>query len=249
MTEEYLDRLMSIAREMGFESINYSDLAGWREGSAGLPDRPIMLDFDHPARSMRHGVHGVLSRHGFRGNLFINTAPLDRMYSAPLPRDEERGFMTWEEIGELVDSGWHIGAHTVNHPDLSQLSLEDPQGEKLRLELAGCDETLRRQLGIIPRDFAFTGTSWSSLAEKEVATRYRFGRLWIVGAEYKADGRPIRYADLVGAAGPDEADGGPPNSARYITETSNPYRLPSMELQALIYEAGAFREYLEGALA
>ncbi len=77
-----------------------------------------------------------------------------------------------------------------------------------------------------------------------------FGRLWIVGTHYQADGREIRYADLVGAPGEDEADGGPPLAARYITRDSHPYRLPSMEIQRpLIYSPEAFRAYLEGALS
>ena len=62
------------------------------------------------------------------------------------------------------------------------------------------------------------------------------------------DGEAVRYADLVGVDGPDEADGGPPYAARYITEHSDPYRLPSMELQELIHDPSAFRRYLEGAL-
>ena len=43
-------------------------------------------------------------------------------------------------------------------------------------------------------------------------------------------------------------DGGPPMAARYITRDSNPYRLPSMEFQALIHEPDAFRKYLEWPL-
>src|SRR5207249_781488 len=152
----------------------------------------------------------------YKGNLFINTGPLDTMYNSPLPPKAERQYMTWEETGELVQAGWHIGAHTVTHPNLSQLSLEDPTGEKIGAELAQCNETLRQNLGITPKDFAFTGTSWSSAAEREVMKRYRFGRLWIIGSEYQADGKTTRYADLVGVPGPDEADGGPPHAARYI---------------------------------
>ena len=71
-----------------------------------------------------------------------------------------------------------------------------------------------------------------------------------MGTHYQADGREIRYADLVGAPGEDEADGGPPLAARYITRDSHPYRLPSMEIQRpLIYSPEAFRAYLEGALS
>jgi len=248
LTVERLEALMKIAADLGFHSISYDDLAAWRGGETLPPARPIMIDFDHPVKSMRYEVHGVLARHGFKGNLFVHTGPLEEMYAGPMPAEEEREFMTWEEIAELRDAGWHIGAHTHSHPNLSQLFVEDPSGEKLREEMEKCDSLLEEHVGVVPRDFAFTGTSWSSRAEQEVKKRYRFGRLWIVGATYQADGHEIRYADLVGIPGEDEEDGGPPTAARYITEASDPYRLPSMELQALVYEDEAFRKYLEGAL-
>ncbi len=140
-----------------------------------------------------------------------------------------------------------IGSHTHTHPDLSDLSLKDPSGEAVREELVKCGEILERQLGVEARDFAFTGTTWSAVAESEVQKRYRFGRLWIIGSTYRADGGEIRYADLVGVCGADEPDGGPPYAARYITKRTHPYRLPSMELAYLIHEYDTFRSYLEGA--
>ena len=137
----------------------------------------------------------------------------------------------------------------MSHPNLSQLSVDDPGGARLRAELDGNNETLRARLGIEPRDFAFTGTSWSSQAEAEVKRRYRFGRLWIVGSEYQVDGRPMRYAELVGASGPDEAatEAHPPRRATPHGRAT-PYRLPSMDLQYLLYKLPALRGYLLGAL-
>ncbi|MDA0747546.1 MAG: polysaccharide deacetylase family protein [bacterium] len=244
LTHEHFGALISIARELDFTSINYNDLAAWREGQQELPDRPIMFDFDHPVKSMRGDIHDVLSNNEYTGNLFINTGMMD-----PQSTCYDPGTMTWDEVRELVDLGWHMGAHTVTHPNLSKLFEQDPSGEQLARELEECDQKLQSELGIEPQDFAFTGTSWSSAAEEQVKRRYRFGRLWIVGTEYQADGKTIRYADLVGVSGPDEPDGGPPAEARYITRDSHPYRLPSMEIQrALIYSPEAFRRYLEGAL-
>ncbi len=167
------------------------------------------------------------------------------MYEKGVPADGKRTKLTWGERVGLLDMGWPIGPHT--HPNLSLLSVEDPTGEQLRIELDTCDGILKSELGVMPKDFAFTGTSRSQAAEDEVAKRYRFGRLWIVGSKYQADGRDIRYADLAGIPGPDEADGGPPEAARYITQNTHPYRLPSMEFQGLIYTVDAFRVYLEGA--
>lgn len=68
-----------------------------------------------------------------------------------------------------------------------------------------------------------------------------------MGTIYTANGKPIRYAELAGIPGKDEADGGPPYTARYITRDSDPYRLPSMDLEKLIYSYDAFRKYLEAA--
>jgi peptidoglycan/xylan/chitin deacetylase (PgdA/CDA1 family) len=244
LTAEHFDTLLRVVADLGFESIDYNRLEAWRAGTGPLPERPVMIDFDHPVKSMRYEVHDALSRYGFRGNLFINTGPMKPDYDGKSYGE----CMTWDEIGELAELGWHIGAHTVTHPNLSELSREDRTGEKFRAELKECDETIETHLGIRPRDFAFTGTSFSTAARREVEKRYRFGRLWFIGSLYEVDGAETRVADLVGVEGEDEADGGPPNAARYITRESDPYLLPSMEFQALIYEPDAFRAYLEGAL-
>ena len=247
LTKEHFAQLVAIAHELGFQSISYDDLAAWLWHGGTLPERPIMFDFDHPMKSMRHEVFPVLDEYGYTANLFINTGLMDDMYHAGVPDVAERRYLLWEEAGELAEAGWQIGAHTVTHPNLSQLSQEDPTGKELRAELEQCDATIEKHLGITPQDFAFTGTSWSSSAEREVKRRYRFGRLWIVGAEYQVDGRKTRYADLAGVPGADEPDGGPPHAARYITRHADPYRLPSMEINALIFAPAAFRRYLEGA--
>ena len=210
---EHFAHYFQIAAEMGFASISYDELAAWKEEKAVIPERPIMFDFDHPTKSIRHEIQPIMQEFGFRGNLFINTGPMEELYSGPMPDFEAREWMTWDEIRELMDAGWHI-----------------------------------RELGVEPQDFAFTGTTWSSTAERHVKKRYRFGRLWIIGSTYRADGAQIRYADLVGVSGADESDGGPPHAARYITKQTDPYRLPSMELEYLIYEYDVFRSYLAKAL-
>ncbi len=258
LSVDYLDGLMSIVAELGFESINYDQLDLWRSGKGELPPRPFMFDVDHPERSVFTDVQKVLDRYGFKGNLFVNTGPTDELNSGPMPADSERTTMTWDEVRELIANGWHLGAHTVTHPNLSELHIEDPSGEKIAAELDQCNETLQRELGRPMRDFAFTGTSCSSSAEQEVMKRYRFGRLWIrrvataqrqSPTDYEVDGQTIRYAEYVGSDEPNDADGGPPIAVRYITRESNPYRLPSMELQSsLMYEPESFRRYFEGAV-
>jgi peptidoglycan/xylan/chitin deacetylase (PgdA/CDA1 family) len=247
LSREHFERLMGVVADEGFESITYDDLAAWREGTRELPARPVMIDLDHPVASMREEVLEILSRHGFTPTLFVNTGLLDNPGADA--RFDGIDLMTWDQVGDLAAAGWLIGAHTVTHPNLSELVSTDPSGERLTAELDDCVESIRRYLGIDPRDFAFTGTSWSSAAEREVKRRFRFGRLWIISAMYQVDGRDQRYADLVGVPGPDEPDGGPPIAARYATRESDPYRLPSMDLQKLIWKSDDLRAYLRGAIS
>jgi len=242
------DALYRIARDMGCETIGYDDLEKWRNGTGTPPRRPLMIDFDHPTITMRYEVNDIMQRYGFRPTLFINTAGIEaQAKKGPLPKPEEREFMTWDEVGELFKAGWHIGAHTVNHPNLSDLSVKDPTGVTIAGELDQNNETIQQRLGFRPRDFAYTGTSFSTQAEREVKKRYRFGRLWIINNQYNMDGEPARMADVMGVTGADEADGGPPKASRYITRNSNPYRLPSMDTNYLIHDVGPFRRYLEEA--
>jgi len=240
LTAERFETYFRIASELGFQSISYEHLDSWFKGTSSLPERPIMFDFDHPDWSIGRVIFPIMQQFGYTGNLFIYTSPLENV--------DDRYCMTWDEVRDLLVAGWHIGAHMHRHYNLDYLAKKDPSGGLIRQELKMCDDRIHRQLGIVPRDFAYTGATWSRVAETEVRKRYRFGRLWIVGTHYKTDEGPIRYADLVGIKGDDEADGGPPIAARYITLDADPYRLPSMDLENLIFEYDAFRAYLQGAM-
>jgi len=240
LTAPRFETYFRMASEMGFRSISYHDLARWRAGEAALPDRPIMFDFDHPDWTIGRVIEPIMARFGYRGNLFVNTSPMEKVNNPY--------YMKWDDLGRLVDLGWNIGSHTHNHYALDYLARKDPSGNAIREQLEKCDQMIHAHLGITPRDFAYTTTTWSQVAEDEVRKRYRFARLWIIGSRYKTDKGEVRYAELVGADGEDEKDGGPPCSARYITERTDPLKLPSMELEYLIFGFDSFRSYLEGAL-
>ena len=117
LTEERFNALMGIAADMGFQSINYDQLAAWRDGTGSLPERPIMIDFDHPVVSMRREVFQTLERYGYKGNLFIYTSPYDPEYPRPLALAQVPEHMPWSEIRELRELGL---AHRRPHSQPSQ---------------------------------------------------------------------------------------------------------------------------------
>ncbi len=251
LTLERFERYLGIARELEFSTINYDRLYAWLTGTDTLPDRPLMIDVDHPVGSVAEDMFPLMERYGFTGNLFVNTGYFEQRCSSSVDAGQPL-CANWDQIRQLMASGWTIGAHTHSHPNLSELSVDDLDGQAIREEMDTNDALLEEQLGQRPQYFAFTGnrtgSTWSTVADREAKKRYRLGRLWIIGDKCEVDGEVQRYADFVGAAGPDEADGGPPHAVRYITRQTPFFRLPSMELEYLIYEAEAFRQYLTRAL-
>jgi peptidoglycan/xylan/chitin deacetylase (PgdA/CDA1 family) len=68
---------------------------------------------------------------------------LARAHGAPLAGDQERdAFMTWDDARELHRRGFALGAHTVSHPIMSRLSLEQAE-----TELRECKSRIERELG------------------------------------------------------------------------------------------------------
>ena len=159
---------------MGFTSIGYDQLAAWRDGDGDLPPRPIMWDCDHPVKGIL-GIGRVLEKYGMAGNLFVNTGLLREQPEPAGQVAADRGgpALTWDEIRGLRDAGWSIGAHTVTHPNLSALVADDPEGTALLAEFDENDAEIEREIGAAPTDFAFTSTTWSSVAESLVAVSIR----------------------------------------------------------------------------
>ena len=128
--------------DLDFHSISYDDLEAWRERAANLPERPILFDFDHPNVSIYHEIWPALRRYDFRGNLFLNTAAMEK------PGD--RRYMTWDQVRELRDAGWGIGAHMHHHVSLAYLATPDPTGALIRDEMETSDAIIERELGVAP---------------------------------------------------------------------------------------------------
>ncbi len=59
---EHFETYFAIASELGFKSITYDHLAAWWSQETELPHHPIMFDFDHPVKSIRHEIHPLIQR-------------------------------------------------------------------------------------------------------------------------------------------------------------------------------------------
>jgi peptidoglycan/xylan/chitin deacetylase (PgdA/CDA1 family) len=63
---------------------------------------------------------------------------------------EKNAFLRWDEVQALRGLGFRIGAHTVSHPILSRLSLD-----QARTEVIESKRAIEARCGIVPRAFAY----------------------------------------------------------------------------------------------
>ena len=77
-------------------------------------------------------------------------------------------YMDWNDARELVEAGFELGGHTVNHVILARL-----EGDASRAEIGGCTESLKRELpGWQPTTFAYPfGRRWDYTKDSIAATR------------------------------------------------------------------------------
>ena len=112
--------------------------------SGGDPGGRLAITFDDGYRDNYTVARPILERHGLPACFFLATGYLG---TERVPRwDELRGetpaWMSWEDVSDLLDRGFEVGAHTRNHVDLGQVD-----GEEARREIVAAGRDIARQTG------------------------------------------------------------------------------------------------------
>ena len=112
----------------------------------------VALTFDDAFASVAEVALPVLERHGFPATIFAVSGYTGRRNDWP---SQPSGIpvlplMSWNDLAEASRRGFEIGAHTVTHPKLGSLSLEEA-GREMVVSAA----EIREHTGIGPRSFAY----------------------------------------------------------------------------------------------
>ncbi len=116
--------------DAGFHAVTLdSVLAAWQDG-APIAENPVVLSFDDGIRSQFTEALPILSRRFWPGVLNLKVEALDQ------------GELDDAMVNEMIDSGWELDAHTLSHPDLTEL---DP--DSLEREVAESRRDLATRFG------------------------------------------------------------------------------------------------------
>jgi peptidoglycan/xylan/chitin deacetylase (PgdA/CDA1 family) len=126
---------MAWLRSQGFEAVTLDQLYASWHGDGNLPPKPIVVSFDDGLQTQFTEALPVLRNMGWPGvlNLKVNS-----LYQREL---------TDAMVQRMIDAGWEIDSHTINHLDVSEL---DP--DSLEHEVADSRRILQQRFGV-PVDF------------------------------------------------------------------------------------------------
>jgi peptidoglycan/xylan/chitin deacetylase (PgdA/CDA1 family) len=119
--EEFRSQLQILDR-LGFTTITFHDYRLAQEGELELPLKPIILTFDDGYADIFDTALPAMQALGMKGVVFVlgnrkvQTNYWDQRNGIPHAR-----LMTTEEIRRLRSSGFEIGSHSMNHPNLASI--------------------------------------------------------------------------------------------------------------------------------
>jgi peptidoglycan/xylan/chitin deacetylase (PgdA/CDA1 family) len=106
----------------------------WYHGGT-LPAKPVVISFDDGYRPQFTYALPELRKHGWPGVLNLKAEGSD-LYES--------------NVKAMIDAGWELAAHTIDHSDLTTLGAAE-----LKRETAGARAILRREYGVPVKDFCY----------------------------------------------------------------------------------------------
>lgn len=127
VTTEDFKSHMQIIDWFGFTPITFIDYKLYKEGKLTLPAKPIIITFDDGYLDTFENALPVMLEHNMRAVVFalgdrtIRKATWDQEQND----SETYQLMNDQQLREMRKYGFEIGAHTMNHANLLDLSLDE----------------------------------------------------------------------------------------------------------------------------
>jgi peptidoglycan/xylan/chitin deacetylase (PgdA/CDA1 family) len=141
-----LDHHIEFLQSHGYHPISMADLATGKGD-----DHAVALTFDDGYEDFYTEAVPILKKHGWTATVYVITGKIGDQY------------LTWDQVRQLHADGFEIGAHTVNHHDLSKLSESDQ-----RHEIADSKKKIEDEIGAQVTTFAYPSGKYNETSVRLV---------------------------------------------------------------------------------
>lgn len=173
LTPEHFDAEMQYLKTAGYTVVRLADLEAYYKQGAPLPLHPIIITFDDGWSDQFVYAFPILKKYNYPATFFIFTNSINRP-----------GFLSLDNLKEMIAAGITIGDHTRSHPYLTK----DMDENKLWDEIYDSKLLLEKMLGVPVHEFAYPfGQYTPAILELVVKAGYRSARGDFYSGEQSAD--------------------------------------------------------------
>lgn len=162
---------MQYLYETGWRTLAFDELLTGHVSGA-WPSRSFVLTFDDGFKNFaEHGLP-VLADYSFTAIVFVVAGWVGKTNSWPGQVDwaPRRALLSWDDLRTVVSAGMEIGAHSLSHPHLTPLPVEE-----MEREIAQGKKVIEDQIGCAVRTFAYPYGETTATIEEMVADRFQAG--------------------------------------------------------------------------
>lgn len=143
---------MAWLAENNYDVIPLARLVNYlKTGANRPPTRSVVITFDDGTIGQYESAFPILKGYGFPATFFAVTNWINEATNK-----QKSGYMTWQQLKEMVDNGMEVGSHTVSHQDLG------PAADDVAMaELSNSKELLEKNLGKSMMSVAYPGGSYN----------------------------------------------------------------------------------------
>ena len=153
VSEDVFDKQMKYLKDNGYQTITFEDIKNgeWRN-RFNKGNKWIMLTFDDGYKDNYEVAFPILKKYGFKSTIYLLGEVKYNKWDVDNPKNPEEKFILMDdkEILEMQEYGIEFGGHTLTHPMLAKLDLEDA-----KREITESRKILNKKLGKEMNCFAY----------------------------------------------------------------------------------------------
>lgn len=139
VTRENFERQMAYLKNRGYKSVTIEELYKLTKDKEYRPENKyVVITFDDGYEDNYTNAFPILQEYDFKATIFLTTGNIltdvnsktDFFWLSDLPN--ETYMLSWNQIKKMYDYGISFGAHTVSHPYLPSLSIQEIREEIIR---------------------------------------------------------------------------------------------------------------------
>ena len=128
--EKFLSH-MTVLADSGYRIVSLHEVASCLQNQQPFPVKAAALTFDDGFKNFYEYAFPILRKFAFPATVFLVTSwcGKDNFWPGQHKTIPRLDLLDWKDIKDMVGQGIEFGSHTMNHPNLSQISSPEAEHE------------------------------------------------------------------------------------------------------------------------